>query len=83
MTNDEIREKLESIVRLNLRRRSLPDPLADACRLNGDLGLNSADVIDIVLDLEERFQIHIADEDIAAFKTFGDLVAYISTRAPT
>jgi len=42
-----------------------------------DLGLNSISYFSIVLDLEETFDIEIADDAASGMKTVGDLVNYI------
>lgn len=45
--------------------------------LQKDLGLNSLDVINIVVEFEDAFDIEIDEPDIRAFTTVGDLVDYL------
>lgn len=45
--------------------------------ITGDLGADSLDVVDLVMDLEDAFSIEIPDEAMADIKTIGDIVAYI------
>lgn len=45
--------------------------------LQKDLGLNSLDVINIVVEFEDAFDIEIDEPDIRAFATVGDLVDYL------
>ena len=44
-----------------------------------DLGADSLDVVDLVMSLEEEFDMEISDEDIESIKTIGDMVKYIET----
>ena len=45
-----------------------------------DIGANSLDVIEIITEIEDAFNISIPDEDIPGFKTVGDLVGYVKAR---
>ncbi len=42
-----------------------------------DLGADSLDVVELVMALEEKFEIEIPDEDAENIATVGDVVAYI------
>lgn len=42
-----------------------------------DLGADSLAVVDLVMSLEDEFDIEIPDEEIENVKTVGDLVKYI------
>lgn len=42
-----------------------------------DLGADSLDVVDLIMSLEEEFEIEIPDEDVEHMKTVGDIVTYI------
>lgn len=45
-----------------------------------DLGADSLDVVDMVMSMEEEFDVEIPDEDIENLKTVGDLVHYIESK---
>lgn len=45
-----------------------------------DLGADSLDVVDMVMSLEEEFDIEIPDEDIEGMKTVGDIVKFIEAQ---
>ena len=45
-----------------------------------DLGADSLDVVDLIMSLEEEFDIEIPDEDVENMKTAGDIVKYIEAR---
>lgn len=42
-----------------------------------DLGADSLDVVDVLMSLEETFDVEIPDEEIENLTTVGALVAYI------
>ena len=46
-----------------------------------ELGADSLDVVELVMALEEEFNIEIPDEDAEKTKTVSDVVKYISTKA--
>lgn len=43
-----------------------------------DLGADSLDVVDLVMSLEEEFDIEIPDDQVENIKTVGDIVNFIS-----
>ena len=45
--------------------------------IQDDLGADSLDVVDLVMSIEENFDIEIPDEDVENIKTVGDIVKYI------
>lgn len=45
--------------------------------LSADLGLNSLDVVEIVVAFEEAFEINISDRDIGKLRTVGDILELI------
>ena len=42
-----------------------------------DLGADSLDVVDLIMSLEEEFDIKIPDEEVENVKTVGDIVKFI------
>lgn len=45
-----------------------------------DLGADSLDVVDLIMSLEEEFDVEIPDEDVENMKTVGDVVKYIEAK---
>ena len=43
-----------------------------------DLGADSLDVVEMVMAIEEAFEIEIGDEDAEAMRTVGDVEAYVA-----
>lgn len=53
------------------------DKVALESSIVDDLGADSLDVVDLVMSLEEEFDLEIPDEDVENMKTVGDMVKYI------
>lgn len=45
-----------------------------------DLGADSLDVVEILMELEQAFSLSIPDEEIVKFRTPGDILAYVEER---
>jgi acyl carrier protein len=49
-------------------------------RLVEDLGADSANVMILIMDLEQAFDIEVDDEALGSIKTVGDIIAYLENR---
>lgn len=49
-------------------------------RLMEDLNLDSIDAVEIVIDLEHEFDIHVEDDDILRMKTVQDVIDYVKEK---
>jgi len=54
--------------------------LAPEANLLDDLGADSLDVVELVMALEEEFQIEVPDDHVENIRTIGDVVQYMTTR---
>lgn len=48
--------------------------------LLADLGMNSFDLVNLVCEVEDEFDIEIPDRIIGSFKTVGDVINYIEAQ---
>ena len=46
-----------------------------------DLGADSLDIVELVMAMEEEFDIEIPDEDAEKIQTIGDAISYVRERA--
>ena len=46
-----------------------------------DLGADSLDIVELVMEFEKEFNIDIPDEDAEKLRTVGDAVAYLEVRS--
>ncbi len=56
------------------------DKVTKEASITEDLGADSLDVVDLVMSLEEEFDIEIPDEQVENIKTVGDIVKYIEDK---
>lgn len=50
-----------------------------AANFKEDLGADSLDVVELVMQLEDEFEMEISDEDAEKIATVGDAVTYIES----
>lgn len=75
-------ELLAEIVRqLDSLDLDLPADPGPGAELRNDLGLTSLDAVDLVLALEDRYDIELEDEDVAELQTLGDVVDAVLRRS--
>ncbi len=43
-----------------------------------DLGADSLDMVEVIMAIEDEFDVQIKDEDLESLKSVGDLIEYIS-----
>ncbi len=46
-------------------------------KIKEDLGADSLDMVDLIMSIEDEFNIKVAESDTASIKTVGDIVNYI------
>ena len=71
-------KQIEQIKKLFCERLAL-EKLDETCSLQ-ELGLDSLDVVDMCLDVEDKFGIHFENEELVTFKTVKDLFGAIEKR---
>ena len=60
-----------------------PDEVVMTASFIDDLGADSLDIVELVMSLEESFDIEIPDEDAEKIQTIGDAIAYLKERLET
>jgi acyl carrier protein len=58
-----------------------PEDVAEAKTFQDDLGADSLAIVELVLALEERFEVKIPDDEVDKIKTVGDAITYVKTHA--
>ncbi len=54
-----------------------PSKVLEDSNLKDDLGADSLDAVEIIMDIEDEFNIQIDDSEAENIKTVGDIVKYI------
>ena len=67
-------EKISRIVADNTKLN--PESISPETTLN-ELGLDSIDLVDLVMEIEEAFSVTIPDEEFEGIKSVSDIVALI------
>ena len=57
------------------------DRVVESARMVEDLGADSANLMMLIMDLENEFNMTVEDEALGTIKTVGDIVDYIQKRA--
>ena len=75
MDEHEILEKIKEVVADKLDAD--PSDVTDESRFMEDLGADSANVMILVMDLEQEFDIVVEDDVLGNIKTVGDIIDYL------
>ena len=70
--------KMDEIRKMFAERVHLPK--VDESKSLKDLGLDSLDVVEMCLDLEDKYGIQFSTDELSSFKTVGDLLSSIETK---
>ena len=57
------------------------DDITEASSIQDDLGADSLDVVDLVMALEDEFDVEIPEDQVENIKTVGDIVKFIEDNA--
>ena len=55
------------------------DEITENTSFKEDLGVDSLDLFELVMELEEEFEVEIPAEDLETLVTVGDVMNYINT----
>lgn len=80
MTREEIFAKVIEIIRPFVKNEEAFASVDESTNILQDLKVNSARLVDIILELEDAFDIEVEDEDADAVNTVGDAVQLIAAR---
>jgi len=76
--SEELFNKIKGIIadRLNVDEAAVTMEAS----FKDDLGADSLDLVELVMELEDEFDLEIADEDAEKIATVGDVIKYIESR---
>jgi len=74
-----VEEKVRNIIveQLNVDAESVTP---DASFIE-DLGADSLDIVELVMTMEEEFDLEIPDEDAEKIKSVGDVITYVQNKS--
>lgn len=56
-----------------------PDEITESSKIRSDIGLNSFDLVNVAVDLENEYGISVDSKSFGGLKTVGDLMNYINS----
>ena len=74
-----IEEKVRNIICDQLAVE--PEKVTMTASFIDDLGADSLDIVELVMTMEEEFDLEIPDEEAEKLRVVGDVVSYISSKA--
>ncbi len=80
MTSDDIYNQLKDIIKVYLPEDVSVDNITPESHLIQELNINSAHIIDVVLDVEDTFDIEIQDNELQALDTVSNAIALIQEK---
>lgn len=80
MTQDEIYEQLRNIIKIYLPEDVSEENITPESHLVKELNINSSHLVDIVLDVEDAFDIEIKDTELEAMDTVSSAVEIIQNK---
>jgi acyl carrier protein len=78
MAND-IAAKVKSIIVEKLGVEE--DDITDDASFTNDLGADSLDTVELIMEFEKEFDLTIPDEDAEKIATVGDAVSYLTEKS--
>jgi len=80
MKDGEVFEKVVKILTPYVKNQEALDSIGLETHILDDLKVNSARLVDVVLEFEDAFDIEIADDDVDSVETVGNAVELIESK---
>ena len=78
VTEVSIKERLRKVIAKELKVE--PESIADDAHVGNDLGIDSADMISLLYDIEDEFKIEISDEEMGEISTIEGIFSLVSKK---
>jgi len=80
MTKEDIYVQLKNIIKIYLPEDVSVDNVGPESHLIDELNINSSHLIDVVLDIEDAFDIEIKDDELEAMDTVSSAIEVIQKK---
>ena len=77
--DDKLFNDVKQVLAKQLRRPV--EGITAESRIMEDLGADSLNILMLLMTIEEDFGIKVPDEELAVFKTVGDVVSYLEKQS--
>jgi len=71
---DDVKKIIEEKLGVNAEQITMEASFID------DLGADSLDQVELVMDFEDKFEVDIPDEDAEKMRTVGEAISYLNDR---
>lgn len=78
MTREDLLKRLEEIIKVQDPAKALL--ISEKTSFKDDLGVDSIELMEFVINVEDAFSISIPDEDVETLMTIGDLIDYLQKK---
>ncbi|AWN60749.1 acyl carrier protein [Streptococcus sobrinus] len=78
MTRSEIFDKISQMIKEQMHHEDME--VTEETSLKDELGVDSIDLMEFVVNLEDEFSIEIPDDDIETIEQLGDMLDYLEGR---
>jgi acyl carrier protein len=79
MDRDKVLDEIRAIIVEQLGVE--PAEVREEATFQEDLNADSLDLVELIMEMEDRFKLKISDEDAEGIATVGDAVEYVVARA--
>jgi acyl carrier protein len=73
-----IKERLRKVIAKELKVE--PESIADDAHIGNDLGIDSADMISVLYDIEDEFKVEISDEEVGEISTIQEMYNVVNEK---
>ncbi len=81
MSEQDLKLAIKKVIVDGLKLKREPESIADQEKLfGGGLYLDSVDVLTLVTELEERFNLQIADDDVEKLNSIEEIAQFITDK---
>lgn len=80
MVRDSVLSEIRSILVTQLGVE--PAAVVESASFQDDLDADSLDLVELIMEMEDRFKVKIPDEDAEGITTVGSAVDYVIANAP-
>lgn len=80
MLKEERYQKLKEIIKTYLPEDVSADMISEESHFTQELNINSANLVDIILDVEDAFDIRLENEDMEQMETVNDALVIIDNK---
>ncbi len=73
-----IKERLRKVIAKELKVE--PESIADDAHIGNDLGIDSADMISVLYDIEDEFKVEISDDEVGDISTIQEMYNVVNAK---